>query len=95
MNKVALGESAVEEDLLFHIKIAEASGNNVLKSLMLIITPDIVKNFTALNVCSDDRTDKTVQEHRNILDFIVKQDPAAAEKAMREHLQEILDFSKK
>ncbi|MEL6988050.1 MAG: GntR family transcriptional regulator, partial [Bacteroidota bacterium] len=44
-DKIRRGEPAVEEDLLFHLKIAEASGNSVLKSLMLIITPDIVKNF--------------------------------------------------
>ena len=92
-NKVAKGESAIEEDLLFHIKIAEASGNKVLKSLMLIITPDIVKNFNALNVCSDNRTEQTVQEHREILDFIVNQNATSAEHSMRKHLQDIMDFS--
>ncbi|MFT4534845.1 MAG: GntR family transcriptional repressor for pyruvate dehydrogenase complex [Saprospiraceae bacterium] len=93
--KVALGESAVEEDLMFHIKVAEASGNKVLKSLMLIITPDIVKNFTALNICTDDRTGKTVQEHRDILNFIINQDSKSAEKSMRDHLKDIMDFSQK
>jgi GntR family transcriptional repressor for pyruvate dehydrogenase complex len=93
--KVILGESAVEEDLMFHLKVAEASGNKVLKSLMLIITPDIVKNFTKLNVCSDDRADKTVQEHRSILNFIINQESKSAENAMRNHLKDILDFSQK
>lgn len=91
--KVNQGEAAVEEDLLFHIKIAEASGNTVLKSLMIIITPDIVKNFNQLNVCKDDRIHKTVAEHRNILDHIINQDVNSAEKAMRNHLQDILEFS--
>lgn len=93
--KVTLGESAVEEDLLFHIKIAEASKNKVLKSLMLIITPDIVKNFTQLNVCSDNRAEQTIEEHRKILDCIINQDVKSAEIAMRNHLQDILNFSKK
>jgi len=93
--KVGRGESAVEEDLMFHLKIAEASGNKVLKSLMLIITPDIVKNFNQLNVCADDRHNKTVQEHRDILNFIVDQKAEAAEKSMRNHLREILAFSQK
>ncbi|MEM9547086.1 MAG: FadR/GntR family transcriptional regulator [Bacteroidota bacterium] len=95
ISKVSSGESAVEEDLLFHIKIAEASGNKVLKSLMLIITPDIVKNFTRLNVCKDDRVERTVQEHREILDHIINQDIQKAEEAMRLHLNDILEFSKK
>lgn len=93
VKKVKLGDSAVEEDLLFHLKIAEASGNKVLKSLMLIITPDIVKNFTTLNVCSDERADKTVQEHQEILGFIIDQNAPAAERAMRNHLEDLLDFS--
>lgn len=93
--KVLEGESAVEEDLLFHIKIAEASGNKVLKSLMLIITPDIVKNYTRLNVCKDDRIDRTVLEHRKILEYIIDQDVKKAEDAMRMHLKDILEFSQK
>jgi len=93
--KLSVGNPAVEEDLLFHIKIAEASGNKVLKSLMLIITPDIVKNYTTLNVCKDDRNEQTVQEHRKILEHIIDQDSDKAEKAMRLHLNDILEFSKK
>jgi len=53
--KVREGLPAVEEDLLFHLKIAEAGRNSVLKSLMLIITPDIVKSFQKLDVCKDGR----------------------------------------
>lgn len=91
--KLASGHPAVEEDLLFHIKIAEASGNTVLKSLMLIITPDIVKNYNDLNVCTDDRNRKTVREHREILGHIVDKDAKAAEIAMKEHLRDIIQFS--
>ena len=91
--KVAQGNSAVEEDLLFHLKIAEASRNTVLKSLMLIITPDIVKNFTKLNVCSDSETKQTIQQHRDILNHIIDQDAKSAEAAMKAHLQDIIQFS--
>ena len=93
--KIAMGEPAVEEDLLFHIKIAEASGNKVLKSLMLIITPDIVKNYTRFNVCKEDRNEQTVLEHRKILEYIIDQNIEKAEKAMRLHLKDILEFSQK
>jgi len=62
--KVREGVPAVEEDLLFHLKIAEAGRNAVLKSLMLIITPDIVKNFTKLEVCKDGRfSAKAMEQH--------------------------------
>ena len=91
--KIAEGVSAVEEDLLFHLKIAEASGNSVLNSLMLIITPDIVKSFRMLNVCKEDRMQETLREHREILDQIKAQNQIGAQEAMRNHLKEILEFS--
>ncbi len=86
--------NAVEEDLLFHLKIAEAGKNSVLKSLMMIITPDIVKNFTELKVCSDDNNRKTIAEHRLILEMISKQDENGAVQAMQEHLNDINILSK-
>jgi len=73
--KVREGVPALEEDLLFHIKIAEAGRNGVLKSLMLIITPDIVTNFTKLDVCKDGRFYRSLEEHNIILEHIVNQEP--------------------
>ncbi len=92
--KVRNGLPAVEEDLLFHLTIAEAGRNTVLKSLMLIITPDIVKNFTKLDVCKDGRFYRSLEEHKVILEFIVNQKPELAAKAMEEHLQDVTDYSK-
>ena len=92
--KVKNGESAVEEDLMFHLKIAEASKNSVLNSLMLVITPDIVNSFTELKVCTDVRFVKAAEEHRMILQHIVDQDAEAAYKAMQNHLSDVVEFSK-
>jgi len=91
-DKLDLSNNAVEEDLLFHIKIAEASKNTVLKSLMMIITPDIVKNFIKYKVCNDVNNQKTIQEHQRILDMIASQDEMGAEKAMEDHLLDIKNF---
>ncbi len=91
--KVKQDLPAVEEDLLFHLKIAEAGRNSVLKSLMLIITPDIVKNFQKLEVCKDGRFYKSLEEHKVILEHIVNQAPELAAKAMEEHLQDVTDYS--
>lgn len=84
--------NAVEEDLLFHVKIAEASKNTVLKSLMIIITPDIVKNFVQLKVCSETNNRKTIAEHRKILEMISDKNPEGAVSAMEEHLDEVKSF---
>jgi len=91
--KLSETDSAVEEDLLFHIKIAEASKNNVLKSLMMIITPDIVNNFIQYKICNVSTNNQTFKEHRDILDMIANQDTEGAVKAMDIHLSGIKNFS--
>lgn len=91
--KVEAGEQAVEEDLMFHMKIAEASKNAVLKSLMLIITPDIIKSFIQLDICKDRRPDEALEDHEDILRHIVAQDGRQAAEAMMFHLKPVFDYS--
>ena len=91
--KVQRGEQAVEEDLMFHLKIAEASENSVLKSLMLIIIPDIINSFIQLEVCKEDRIYKALEEHKVILQHIIDQEPEQASAAMRLHLKDVIDYS--
>ncbi len=91
--KVKKGEQAVEEDLMFHLKIAEASKNSVLKSLMLIITPDIIKSFIKLDICKDGRFYMALEEHKTILQHITNQDAEQASAAMRLHLMDVIDYS--
>lgn len=86
-------KQAVEEDLMFHLKIVEASKNPVLKSLMMIVTPDLLTYFTENNVCSGERPLIALEEHYQILEHIKNRDPQKAEKAMRTHLNDILNFS--
>lgn len=92
--KINQGLTAVEEDLLFHIKIAEASKNNVLKSLMMIITPDILKNYVQLKACKPDSFNKAMTEHHIILQHIVNQEPKLAAEAMELHLMGVIELSK-
>lgn len=92
--KVNEGKIAVEEDLMFHLKIAEASKNNVLKSLMLIITPDILKSYIKLKVCTDNSILKTIREHHDIVQYIINRDAEGAQKAMKNHLRDVVEFSK-
>jgi GntR family transcriptional repressor for pyruvate dehydrogenase complex len=91
--KLRSGNAAVEEDLLFHLKVAEAGKNGVLKSLMLVITPDIINNYRKYNVCEGEVELKTLREHEEILYFITKQNAEEAGKAMQRHLQDVTAFS--
>lgn len=90
---VKKGLPAVEQDLIFHLKIAEASKNSVLKSLMLIITPDIINSFNKHNVCEDGRSYTSLNEHRIILEHIINQNANAAAMSMNTHLQDVVEYS--
>lgn len=86
---------STEEDLLFHLKIAEASKNTVLNSLMLIVTPDILNFFKENDVCGGDKPFEALEQHHIILEHIIKKEADMAEAAMYAHLQDILVFSNK
>lgn len=83
----------VKEDFNFHLKIADASQNLIVKSMLLILIPDILDIYRKLNVCGDGRFYKSLDEHRLILDAIIRQKPDEAVEAMRGHLKEVLNFS--
>ncbi|MEO9869155.1 FadR/GntR family transcriptional regulator [Ekhidna sp.] len=85
---------AVEEDLLFHLKIAEASKNSVLNSLMLIITPDIMQYFKKHDVCGSGRAELAVEQHQVILQHISDKNPDKAGESIREHLSDISEYVK-
>lgn len=89
------GLPTVEEDLMFHLEIAEATQNSVLKSLMMVIIPDIISNFIKLDVCGKDAMVGRFNEHKKILDFIINQDVEKAGQIMESHLSDIKTFSNK
>lgn len=91
--KLQLGQATVEEDLMFHLEIAEASQNAVLKSLMMVITPDIIANFIKYDVCGDDVKIERFKEHQSLLKSIIDQDSDRAGKIMEGHLKDIKDYS--
>ena len=91
-DKVIRGEEAVQEDLLFHLAIATASGNAMLNSFMLKITPEIINNFEKYHVCDKDSAFRGIQEHKNILDAIKEKNPEGAEKAMKEHFSALYQY---
>jgi len=91
--KIQNGTSTVDEDMLFHLKIAEASKNTVLKSLMMVIIPDIISDYMKLKVCSNDTFNVRAEEHEEILQWIIQRNPEKAEHAMQNHLSDIKKFS--
>lgn len=92
--KIELGEDAVGEDFLFHLKVADASKNSVLKSLMLIITPDIMQYFKVHDVCGEGRSALAVEQHQQLLQYISEKKPEKAGECLKRHLSEISEYVK-
>ena len=86
------GKDAVQEDLLFHLAIAEASHNSTLNTFMLIITPKIITNFEKYHVCDENRAFLGIQEHKAIYRAIKDQDPQRAKQKMKEHFNDLYQY---
>jgi GntR family transcriptional repressor for pyruvate dehydrogenase complex len=90
--KVLNGEDAVQEDLLFHLAIAKASGNSTMNTFMLIITPEIITNFEKYHVCDKNLAQKGIQEHQDIFNAIKAQNPKMAKAKMKIHFETLYQY---
>ena len=90
--KVLNGEDAVQEDLLFHLSIAKASGNSTMNRFMLIITPEIITNFEKYHVCDENQAFKGIQEHTDIYEAIKIQDPKLVKEKMKIHFKMLYQY---
>ncbi len=82
----------VEKDFIFHRAIARASQNNVLCSMLLTITPDILRHYHYNRACAEP-DQKVIDEHQEMIRCIAGRDPQQAEEVMKRHLAGLVAFS--
>ena len=90
--KVLTGQDAVQEDLLFHLAIAKASGNSMINTFMLTITPQILIDFEKYHVCDKHQAILGIKEHTEIYEAIKKQDPKLAKQKMKDHFHILYQY---
>ncbi|GAA3608848.1 FadR/GntR family transcriptional regulator [Flavivirga amylovorans] len=90
--KAISGEDAVQEDLLFHLSIAKASGNATMNMFMLTITPQIIMDFEKYHVCDKGQAVKGIKEHTEIYNAIEAQDPVLAKQKMKDHFSLLYQY---
>jgi GntR family transcriptional repressor for pyruvate dehydrogenase complex len=86
--KAQRGESTVEEDHAFHYQVAIAARNGVVRSVIDVLM-QLLKETRARTLQTPGRPRRSLEGHRRILSAIRRRDPAAAERAVRRHLEEI------
>lgn len=85
---VASGGSGLDEDAMFHVKVAEASGNILLRTLISLLAPEMIKVSRAFDTCRLGRAETALNEHRRIMAALRAHDPDAAAEAMADHITE-------
>jgi len=90
--KVLQGEDAVQEDLLFHLAIARASGNSSMNTFMLSITPEIITNFKKYHVCDVNQAFLGIKEHEDIYEAIKNKDTHLAKQKMKDHFKILYQY---
>ena len=86
--KVLGGELGIEEDSEFHYAIALASENSVILKVVDVLM-DLLPETRESSLQVEGRQEKSLAGHHRILSALKLGDAAAAESAMRRHLQEI------
>jgi GntR family transcriptional regulator, transcriptional repressor for pyruvate dehydrogenase complex len=79
---------AIEADLEFHMAIANASHNTVLSRFLEELRQP-VKNWMEQKASIFGGYDYVFEQHEAIYNAILARDPAAAQRAMREHLEAV------
>ncbi len=93
---VAKGESTSHFDLELHATLAEASGNSVMRAMVRALHDELYESRVA-GLQSPPRQQASLAAHRAIVQAVKHGHVLQAEKAMREHLDEvsIIVFKKK
>jgi GntR family transcriptional repressor for pyruvate dehydrogenase complex len=86
--KTLRGESAVEEDSEFHYHIALGAKNSVVRSVLDVLMR-LLRETRARSLQTRGRPQRSLAGHQRILDAIKRRDPEAAERAVRQHVEEI------
>ena len=86
--KMRRGELGIDEDSEFHYSIALASNNSAILKVVDVLM-DLLRETRERSLQGEGRQEKSLAGHRRILSALKRGDTAAAEAAMRRHLQEI------
>jgi GntR family transcriptional repressor for pyruvate dehydrogenase complex len=86
MERARNGRQFIEADVEFHEALAEAAGNRVFTAILRGLHPVLIDSMNhGLGV--EGARAAALIDHRAILEAIIRRDSAAAERAMREHLE--------
>jgi len=92
-NEAALGdiERFIDTDVAFHDVLAEIAGNPIFTALSTALS-EWLRDQRRASVGRPGSPEAAIKAHARIFKAIVAGDPDAAEQAMRDHLNQVVDF---
>lgn len=85
-------DERVSKDFAYHQALARGAHNSVIASLLLVITPDVLRYYQRYRVCSVP-SDEVCFEHRELLRCVREKDEQGAMEMLRRHLGSLREFS--
>ena len=86
-------EERISRDFAYHQALARGSHNPVLSSLLLVITPDVLRYYHRYRVCAVP-TEEVFFEHREMLRCVRCRDEKGVVEMMHRHLQSLRAFAR-
>ncbi|MDE5624280.1 MAG: FCD domain-containing protein [Alistipes sp.] len=88
----ANSDDRVPKDFAYHQALARGAHNPVIVSLLLVITPDVLRYYQRYRVCSVP-SEEVCFEHRELLRFVREQNEEACVDMLHRHLRSLREFS--
>ena len=79
-------------DFEFHRCIAIGAGNATLRSMLMLIAPDIMSEYQKQRICPV-HISTPLEEHKLLYRFIAEQRPDAAAELMKAHLDGMIKYA--
>ncbi len=95
--RIRNGMTSFDEDMVFHLKIAEYSKNPILKSILTLLISDVIQLFKEFEKEIGrervmGRLLSAIEEHRAVIAAVKARDRAAAAQSMRRHFDRSREF---
>lgn len=85
-------DERVSKDFAYHQALARGAHNPVIASLLLVITPDVLRYYQRYRVCTVP-SEEVFAEHRELLRCVREQDEEEAAAMLRRHLKSLREFA--
>lgn len=92
--RIHSGSRGLDEDIYWHIKLANFSKNYFLKKIMMLLAPKIIEYSRKYTISSKERLEQLLKEHWEIVKAIMEKNEKKAGEAMNAHMEMTMQMNR-